>query len=130
LHLRVLRPKRPQPVANLLIQTADVPAQMPIDELRAVRESVHNVEPYGVTREYARDHAAAGRADVNCGKDSGSHVLSEKRAGDPGIDGHEEAGRMAELVRRDRRDAAGDVLWQHLALQERALRVVRAQLFL
>ena len=37
---------------------------------------------------------------------------------------------MAEGVRRERTDGGGDVLGQHLALEERPLRVERAELLL
>ena len=58
------------------------------------------------------------------------HRQRRKAAATPASTGIEQPGGVAELVGAQRGDSVGDVLGQHLALEERALRVERAELFL
>src|SRR5215211_687209 len=54
----------------------------------------------------------------------------QESGGNAGVDGNVQAGGVTQIGRAEHEDRVGDVLRQHLALQQRARRVVLAQLLL
>ena len=77
---RELAAERPQAAADLDVQAADVPPQVPVGLVHPVGEAVHRVErhrrPGRVRIDDTGDHAATGGADVDSGEDPGRHGVS------------------------------------------------------
>ncbi len=81
---RELAAERPQAVADLVVQPADVPPQVPVGLAHPVREAVHRVERHrrsgGVRVDDTGDDAAPGGADVDSGEDAGRHGGQRRNA--------------------------------------------------
>ena len=139
--LRVALAQLLQADQDLLVESSQVPAQMAVGFLGAVGKTVHDVELDTVVGPATRHHPTAGCADV----DRAEHHLSpepvegvrsrrashrRKAAATPASTG------MCRPVVWDSsppvsaNDGVGDVLGQHLALEQGALGVVLAQVLL
>ena len=95
-----------------------------------VGEAMHDVELDRVAVDDAGDHPAARRAEVDRCEDACGHRQRRNAAATPASTGTSRPVVWLNSSDVDARRRTGDVLGQHLALQQRALRVERAELLL
>ena len=88
---------------------------------RLVREPADLVQRHSVRRHPRREHPPAGRPEIDAGDDDRRNrrtKSSQERRRHARVDGDEQAGRERQVAAAQREHGGGDVLGQHLALQE------------